>query len=237
MRGVEEHESVAAEHEQSFALPPVPPPIRAERRAVGTTPPPPKAAAPVSTVRSPLASANPVQNLGPAAVVKSTPANVKWVVGGVLAVVIVCLGIFGVMVGREVAGFTLIENLEQGQCVEDFFQESPNGEFVEVFFVRTVDCTEPHAYEVYAASDLLWADEFYPGIENAFTDGDVFCNSQFESFTRTDYFSSPYEFLTFVPTAEMWASGDRTVRCLIGEADGFTLTTGSLRDSGLRVGS
>ncbi len=241
MGQVEEHEAAAAQWQQSFTMAPASRTIDSEpaARATTTTPPPPsKPSLPSGPNPSPQASANRAR-------LPSTPKSLpggtkmssktKWVVVGVVAAVIVCVGIFAVMVGREVASLTLIENLQQGECVEDFFEESPGGEFVEVFFVRTVDCTAPHAYNVYAASDLVWDESAYPGVNDAFAIGDGYCGAEFEALSRSGGIGSSHEFLTFVPTVEMWESGDRTVRCLVGNADGLTLTPGLPSASGGQV--
>ena len=147
--------------------------------------------------------------------------------------------VLAVMVSRGVKGLTLIDSLQVGECVESHFPsaaDAADGEYFTVFFVTRVDCAQPHAYEVYAVTDSLWSDDaVFPGADEIFVVAEEYCFNQFEPFTNSDYYTSPYDFFTFVPADEAWIEGERKVHCLIGRSDGVSLTTGSLAGSGPRT--
>jgi len=167
--------------------------------------------------------------------------NARWGIGAIVAVVIGSIAFFGVRLGNEVANLATIDRLEVSDCVEDHFQTSGSvetGEFFSVLFVTRVSCSEPHAYEMYAKSTTLWGpDALYPGVDAVFADGQAFCQEQYDEFVGGDYFSSPYDFFTFVPPTEVWAEGGRDVRCLVGYTDGVTLAIGSLEGRGPDIAS
>lgn len=223
-------ESEGSQTIERVPIPPTPPPIRAQRnpRLSGPPPPPGRGSSPASIHRSPQASANPVQLLGPAAVVRSTSPKVKYAVIGILLVVVLAMVFTGVIIARAFSGATLVSNLVPGQCVSDFFEQGTDGEYINVFFVDTVPCDEPHALEVYAASEYFTGQVVYPGLDEAFIDGQDWCFDRYDEFVGGDYLLSDYEVWTFVPDGIGWRNGDRTVQCLVGEYDEFTLTTGTL---------
>lgn len=164
----------------------------------------------------------------------SNGPSVGKIVGVVAVLVFVVLGVTAALVVRGVSGLSLVNNLEAGECVENFFDDGNNGEFEEVFFVGTTDCGNPHAYEVIATTDLLWAEGAYPGTEEAYFDGEELCLNRYNDFVGGDFWTSPHDLVTFVPTPDGWEQGDRSVQCLVGYADGFTTITGSLEDAGRR---
>ncbi len=214
---------------ERLSIPPTPPPIRAHRFSPGASPPPPaQRAKPASISRSPLASANPVGQLGPAAVVRSTSRRTRNVLIGVVLVIVAGLVATAMMVAQAFQNTTIVSNLERGDCVRDFFEQGSDGEFVEVFLVNTTSCDQPHAMEVFATTELLWADEMYPGIDASFDTGEDWCFSQYDTFVGGNYETSLYEVWTFVPVQQSWAGGDRTVQCLVGQFNEVTLTTGTL---------
>ena len=156
----------------------------------------------------------------------------RTVVGVVVGLLLVAIGVSAFLVAQGLSGLTLVSNLERGECVENFFNEGNNGEFEEIFFVGTTDCSNPHAYEVFATTDLLWSDSVYPGADEAYFDGEALCLSQYDEFVGGDFWSSPYDVVTFVPTPDGWEQGDRSVQCLVGYEDGVTTVTGSLENAG-----
>ena len=156
------------------------------------------------------------------------------------ALMVVGFTVVGVLVGRQVASLAVIDDLEVGQCVSDHFEPVNNaaeGEFFEILFVSRADCSEAHAYEVYAAASLWETSTVFPGVDAAFWQGEGYCQEQYAQFLGDDYLSLPYEFFTFVPTVELWNDGHRDAQCLIGHGDGATLVTGSLRDAGAFLAS
>lgn len=156
---------------------------------------------------------------------------------------LVCLAFVGVLafvgyqVFDEVRNTSLVTELASGQCVEDFFT-SGQGEFRNVFTVRTTDCLNPHAYEVFATSTEAFADAStesnadYPGIEGVFALGQEFCESEYDEFVGGDFATSPWQVWTFVPTENRWSEGDRNVQCLVGDAAQINLIEGTLAGAG-----
>lgn len=196
--------------------PPPPPPIPAP--PMGMAPPPaPPIPAPPSSWPQPQPSGGP---------------NTRTVVGVVVGLLLVAIGVSAFLVAQGLSGLTLVSNLERGECVENFFNEGNNGEFEEVFFIGTTDCSNPHAYEVFATTELLWSDSVYPGADEAYFDGEALCLSQYDEFVGGDFWTSPYDVVTFVPTPDGWEQGDRSVQCLVGYEDGVTTVTGSLENAG-----
>lgn len=147
-------------------------------------------------------------------------------------VMVVGLIVTAILIGGALKGTTIVNNLDRGDCVSDFFQNGADGEYVEIFLVQTSPCSEAHALEVFAVTDLLWSERDYPGVEESFTEGQNWCFDQYDSFVGGDYETSPYDVWTFVPVQASWAQGDRTVQCLVGQFDEITLTTGSLEGAG-----
>lgn len=144
--------------------------------------------------------------------------------------VLVVVGVIvaATLIGNAISGLTLIDDLESGDCVEEFFEQS-NGEFLEVFFVRTVNCETPHAYEVYS-SEALWDDsDTFAGSDQTFAVAEAHCLDEYHEFVGGDYYTSDYETWSFAPTSDTWSYGDRTTICLVGSYDGVTLLEGSLR--------
>lgn len=213
---------------ERFPLPAPPPPIRANRFGQGPPPPPGPGTAVNQGWRSPQASANPVQLLGPAAVVRSTSRTTRNVVIGLVLVLFLGVLATAMILVQAFENTTLVSSLERGDCLQDFFEQTPNGEYVEVFLVDTAPCEQAHALEVYAVTDLLWGSDVYPGLDNAFATGEEWCFAQYDTFVGGDYATSLYEVWTFVPQEGSWQAGDRTVQCLVGRYDEMTLTLGTL---------
>jgi hypothetical protein len=106
------------------------------------------------------------------------------------------------------------EEIAVGDCLvpptEDVFYE-----------IRRVPCDTPHGGEVF----FIVA---YPG--TAFPDDDAFasfarasCGPEFTAWTGTPLAEQELlDISWFRPTEKSWASGDRTVQCYLGPADGST---------------
>lgn len=212
---------------ERLPLPPAPPPIRAVRRTQGP-PPPPRGAVASPAWRSPQASANPPQLLGPGAKLRETSKTARNVVIGLVVVVLAGFVAVGVIFAQAFGDTTFVASLETGDCLANYFETGADGEYIEVFLVDTPPCEEPHAMEVYADTNLLWTSPDYPGIDEAFRIGEAWCFEQYDVFIGGDYEVSAYEVWTFVPQEQGWNSGDRTVQCLVGHYDEVTLTTGTL---------
>lgn len=115
-------------------------------------------------------------------------------------------------------GNTDIFTLQVGDCLND---ESTSEEISDV---PTVNCSEPHQYEVYG-SLTLDGDE-WPGDDTVGQEADAGCLAQFESFAGIAYENSMLDYNYYVPTEGGWNQlDDREVLCVIFDAEP---TTGSL---------
>jgi hypothetical protein len=107
-----------------------------------------------------------------------------------------------------------------GDCLDDA------GVPDEVTTLPIVDCTEPHASEVFAGTSAT---------EDVFPGGDVlqaalveFCRGDaFTEFVGIPFADSRYATRGYFPTAESWANGDRELLCTLVDESGAELT-GSL---------
>lgn len=103
-------------------------------------------------------------------------------------------------------------------------------EAAEVGDVPLIECSEPHDNEVYAITELDAGP--FPGDEAVAARADETCLDEFEPFVGLDYASSALDFGWFVPTADSWDAGDRTVACFIYRLD-LEKVTGTLAGSGI----
>ena len=143
----------------------------------------------------------------------------RWVLLGVIAV----NGVAGLLDSEQ-----SIDSLDVGDCFM-------NEEVSVVAEVETVDCSESHDLELYARVEITGLGGAYPGDGRVVDWLDEACVSRFDAFVGRDYQSSAYWLLTYTPTAELWASGDRLGLCAvyIGDGDGnISRSTGSARNSG-----
>lgn len=214
----------------SVPVPPLPPTITANRpkpaASVSLAPAPPPRVG-----RSPQASANPPVQLGSLGFKQRDQKKKR----AGLAVVLLLASVFFVgivILVNSISGTTTINNVAAGDCLADFFATNENGE-AEIFLVKTTDCANLHALEMYATTGSAYVGlTEFPGQDEAFVIGQSYCLEEYERFTGVPAEASPYEMWSLVPIPQSWAQGDRTVQCLIGSYDGVTLIEGSLRDSG-----
>ncbi|MDF9277491.1 septum formation family protein [Arthrobacter sp. EH-1B-1] len=113
-------------------------------------------------------------------------------------------------------------DLQEGQCVTD------SGTAAEPD-IQVIPCDEPHAFEVFATTEL---DEgIYPGLGEADAQAQEFCRGEFAAFVGVEYDASALELQYFYPVESEWTDeGGRSVICLVGSAGGEP-STGTLRDS------
>lgn len=124
----------------------------------------------------------------------------------------------GETAGSKVAA----HDLRAGECMTDSgTTDAPD--------IQVLPCTEPHAFEVFATTELPDGD--YPGIGEADAQAQEFCRSEFLGFIGVDYDASSLELQYFYPVESEWYDdGGRMVACLVGAAGGDP-ATGTLRDS------
>lgn len=122
-------------------------------------------------------------------------------------------------------------DLQIGDCLASFDALSESA--TEVKTVETVDCSEPHAYEVYHDVEPWGIEESFPGqdvVEQVTVDE---CLGAFEVFVGLDYQSSVLDISVLYPTSSSWTLGlDRKITCLVYRID-ETLVSGTLQGSGL----
>lgn|GEM_PF-200551 len=126
------------------------------------------------------------------------------------------------------ASGSAVRDLSVGDCFHEF-------EGTEVARFETVDCTEPHVYEVIANVEL--PDGPYPGENEIHQIGFDQCLPRFEPYVGLDYQSSLWYLTPRVPLRESWP-GDRVVNCLVFQQDQANpgepgTVTGSARSSGV----
>lgn len=94
--------------------------------------------------------------------------------------------------------------------------------------VTLVPCAEPHAWEVFAATELEGDD--FPGAGTVQDLAEEFCNDQFKSFIGVAVNKSEWHLTVLQPTRQTWNdAGDRQVTCLAGDGEGKI--EGSLRNA------
>ncbi len=120
-------------------------------------------------------------------------------------------------------GGTNVLELEPGDCFNGL------GDGAEVTSVATVDCSEPHDYEVFALAEHP-DDGAFPGDDAVFEYGAEKCLESFDRFVGIAYEDSELDATVLYPSPESWADGDRTIQCLIYPLD-ESKVTGSLGSS------
>ena len=94
--------------------------------------------------------------------------------------------------------------------------------------VTLVPCAQPHAWEVFAATELQGDD--FPGAGKVQDLAEEFCNDQFKTFIGLSVSKSDYHLTVLQPTKQTWNdAGDRQVTCLAGDGEGKV--EGSLRNA------
>jgi hypothetical protein len=129
----------------------------------------------------------------------------------------------GALALLSACGGTSVLDLEVGQCITD---ETPEGE--QVTSVPVVECSEPHAGEIYALPQL--PDGEFPGEQAVSDQGDQLCSGQaFQDYVGVAYQESEIFYSALLPSTETWAEGDREIVCILANQDGSPLAPGSLR--------
>ncbi|GAA3218277.1 hypothetical protein GCM10017691_00970 [Pseudonocardia petroleophila] len=118
---------------------------------------------------------------------------------------------------------TSVLNLEVGQCIAD----AATGD--QVSSLPTVDCSEPHAGEIYALPQLPDGD--FPGDEAVNEQAQQLCSGQaFQDYVGKPYQDSEIYYSTLSPSLETWnEDDDREIVCILTTQDGSPLEAGSLR--------
>ena len=161
-------------------------------------PPPGDDAPPISPEGGPIATTQP--GLG-----SQLWAKRGWIVGGVF------LAIVGFW---YLNGSTSVEDLNAGDCFND-----PGSEAISQ--VDTVDCTEPHDYEMFASTVLVGNDGAWPGEFELFEEAYESCLAPFLAYTGVSPDDAVYiwQYDAFAPTEDSWAEGSREALCTLFQID------------------
>lgn len=80
--------------------------------------------------------------------------------------------------------------------------------------VVKADCDDPHVGEVYAQQDLD-NQVLFPGARMSQFTAAVCTGETFEDYIGYPFDSSIFDVITYAPSKESWATGDRTVTCVV----------------------
>ncbi|MDG2025651.1 MAG: septum formation family protein [Acidimicrobiales bacterium] len=132
--------------------------------------------------------------------------------------------VLGISVLAGCSSTTSIDSLGVGDCFS-----GPEASVVatEVSEVDTVDCSDPHRYEMFAVKEMT--NSSFPGESQAADMADDFCLSSFKSYVGLDYDNSIYWISSVSPTSDSWSRGDRSIQCALGLDYGSKV--GSARNS------
>lgn len=93
----------------------------------------------------------------------------------------------------------------------------------------TIPCTIPHTNEVFAVKQA--PDSEYPGEDALYFAGVEQCKPDFQPYVGLPYEDSVLEIYLLFPTEAEWATGARTLTCLVYDAENYVLDI-SVRNSG-----
>ncbi len=140
----------------------------------------------------------------------------------------------GWLVAAAVGGFALFSVITADTAVEDLsvgdcFLE-PNAD--EISTVETVDCSEPHEYEVFAFVGLNDRPGGFPGDNPLFDEAYEKCFGPFVAYLGGSFEETNYLFDVFIPGESSWDAGDRESMCAVVAVDdnlNIVSTSGSAR--------
>jgi len=146
------------------------------------------------------------------------------VLGIVLTVAaVVVFSEVGLREGKKYEASSAAAEAEPGECFSrrDLIgSESP-----------TVDCDDPHAFEVYARHPALSSEDApYPTEEFDMMADDI-CIEEFKAYVSNSYYSSDLEYTILIPSRDAWNKGERDVVCGLYDMDGTELE-GTSKGSG-----
>lgn len=130
---------------------------------------------------------------------------------------IVFFGLFAWAVATDRIGGdtddTSVFELRVGNCVETLVPENAS-----VVTLPVVECTEPHAAEVFRVTQLnADRDRDYPGDSEVQVEADAMCLARFEGYVGLPYEESVFEYSLIVPGEESWRASRGEVTCLLFE--------------------
>ncbi len=138
-----------------------------------------------------------------------TQGNFNWVRW------VIPIGVLGFVLFNFLTADTAVDDLLIGDCFM-------NPTEIEITTVETVECAEPHDYEVFAFVDLAERGGGFPGDEALFSEADEACFNPFLVYTGLDLDTADlpeYWYDVFVPDETSWADGNRESMCAIFAID------------------
>ena len=136
---------------------------------------------------------------------KSNSKKIIFIIGGVIAALI--LGVVGVVVLYLAFGQGTVTATDVG--MGDCLSEIPGD--TRVLTVKTIDCAEPHAGEVFAVLQMPGGE--FPGQSAIDTYADK-CSPALASYSPEAMTDDSVQLYVLYPTAETWEQGDRAVTCV-----------------------
>ena len=137
---------------------------------------------------------------------KSNSKKIVFIVLGVVAALLV------LVVGGSVAlylafgqGTVTATDVEMGDCLSEIPGDT------QVLTVKTIDCAEPHAGEVFAVLQMPGGD--FPGQAAIDTYADK-CSPELATYAPSAMTDDSVQLYVLYPTAETWEQGDRAVTCI-----------------------
>lgn len=137
---------------------------------------------------------------------KSNSKKIVFIVLGVIA------GLMVLVIGGGVAlylafgqGTVTATDVEIGDCLSEIPGDT------RVLTVKTIDCAETHAGEVFAVLQMPGGD--FPGQAAIDTYADK-CSPELASYARSAMTDDTVQLYVLYPTAETWEQGDRAVTCV-----------------------
>ncbi len=137
---------------------------------------------------------------------KSNSKKIVFIVLGVIA------GLIVLVIGGGVAlylafgqGTVTATDVEMGDCLSEIPGDT------RVLTVKTIDCAEPHAGEVFAVLQMPGGD--FPGQAAIDTYADK-CSPELASYAPSAMTDDTVQLYVLYPTAETWEQGDRAVTCV-----------------------
>jgi Septum formation len=123
-------------------------------------------------------------------------------VAGVLALLVIGAIVLVVFIAKDTVTAT---NVKVGDC----FAEIPDS--ARVLTIKTVDCEQSHAGEVYAVLTMPEGD--FPG-EAAIEEYQTKCEPELAAYSPDAIADDSIQMYVLYPTAETWEQGDRAVTCV-----------------------
>ena len=135
------------------------------------------------------------------------PKKTRWgliigLVAGALALLVIGAIVLVVIIAKDTVTAT---NVKVGDC----FAEIPDS--ARVLTIKTVDCEQSHAGEVYAVLTMPEGD--FPG-EAAIEEYQNKCEPELAAYSPDAITDDSIQMYVLYPTAETWEQGDRAVTCV-----------------------